>query len=233
MTLQDWFFDMIIGFLRSPRWKTPVMSFLDEHCIVFDSEEENKLEFTAIHQKFKKIVEDLLAELMAELGVTDQQFVEACEKAAQNPVHKKIVDQIMAVDNFSAFKRLMIKRNNELTLQAEAMMAQQTNPDAAANAQAPATGSDPTKEAAEREAAKAAYKVAQELERQEEEEMIRRAIEESEKLEQHQKAQVDEEEEMIRQAILMSQQEEDARIARQKTAQAQEEADIAKAVAQV
>jgi len=40
---------MIIGFLRSPRWKTPVMSFLDEHCIVFDTEEENKLEFTAIH----------------------------------------------------------------------------------------------------------------------------------------------------------------------------------------
>jgi hypothetical protein len=41
---------MIIGFLRSPRWKTPVMSFLDEHCIVFDNEEENKLEFTEIHK---------------------------------------------------------------------------------------------------------------------------------------------------------------------------------------
>jgi len=41
---------MIIGFLRSPRWKTPVMSFLDEHCIVFDNEEENKLEFTDIHK---------------------------------------------------------------------------------------------------------------------------------------------------------------------------------------
>jgi len=26
------------------------MSFLDEHCISFDSEEENKLEFTAIHK---------------------------------------------------------------------------------------------------------------------------------------------------------------------------------------
>jgi hypothetical protein len=25
----DWFFDIIINFLRSPRWKTPVMSFLD------------------------------------------------------------------------------------------------------------------------------------------------------------------------------------------------------------
>ena len=62
---------MIIGFLRSPRWKTPVMSFIDEYCTVFDDEEENKLEFTKIHkvsftfsdsicfQDFKKIVEDL------------------------------------------------------------------------------------------------------------------------------------------------------------------------------
>ena len=47
---EDWFFDMIIGFLRSPRWKTPIMSFIDEHCVVFDDEDENKLEFTKVHQ---------------------------------------------------------------------------------------------------------------------------------------------------------------------------------------
>jgi hypothetical protein len=29
---------------------------------------------------------------MRDLGVTDQQFVDACEKAALNPIHKKIVD---------------------------------------------------------------------------------------------------------------------------------------------
>ena len=59
---------------------------------------------------------------MTELGVTDDQFMEACEKAASNPVHKKIVDQIMAVDNFLAFKRLMIKRNSELNAQAEKLI---------------------------------------------------------------------------------------------------------------
>ncbi len=74
---------MIIGFLRSPRWKSPVMSFLDEKCIAFDVEDENKLEFTTIHnvsffytitllKEFKKLVESLLEELMADLGVTDQ-----------------------------------------------------------------------------------------------------------------------------------------------------------------
>jgi hypothetical protein len=38
------------------------------------------------------MVDDLLSELMAELGVTQEQFIEACEKASANPLHKKIVD---------------------------------------------------------------------------------------------------------------------------------------------
>ena len=117
------------------------MSFLDEKCVLFDNEEENKLEFTPVHnvshllshsflKEFKKLVEGLLEELMRDLGVTDQQFVEACEKAAHNPIHKKIVDQIMAVDNFLAFKRLMVKRNNELNQQVLAMdkVTQQKQP---------------------------------------------------------------------------------------------------------
>jgi len=46
------------------------MSFLDEYCIVFDNEEENKLEYTSIHNEFKKLVEELIGELLAELEVT-------------------------------------------------------------------------------------------------------------------------------------------------------------------
>jgi hypothetical protein len=68
----DWFFDIIINFLRSPRWKTPIMSFLDEYCIVFDNEEENKLEYTSIHSQFKNLVDELIGCLIAELGVTQE-----------------------------------------------------------------------------------------------------------------------------------------------------------------
>ena len=57
-----------------------------------DEEDEHKLEFTKIHNDFRKIVEELLEELMTELGISDTQFLEACEKAEQNPIHKKIVD---------------------------------------------------------------------------------------------------------------------------------------------
>ena len=87
------------------------MGFIDDNCIAFDDEDEHKLEFTKIHNEFKTIVEGLLEELMAELGVSDAQFLEACERAEQNPVHKKIVDQIAAVEDFIAFKKLMVKRN--------------------------------------------------------------------------------------------------------------------------
>jgi hypothetical protein len=90
------------------------MSFLDEYCIIFDSEDENKLEYTPIHMNFKKIVEELIGELLAELGVDQDTFMQACDKAEKNPIHKKIVDQIAAVDNFMAFKKLMCKRNAEL-----------------------------------------------------------------------------------------------------------------------
>ena len=46
---QDWIFDCLITFLKSPRWKTPVVSYIEEHCLIFDNEEENKLEYTTIH----------------------------------------------------------------------------------------------------------------------------------------------------------------------------------------
>ena len=98
------------------------MSFLDHHCIIFDNEEENKLEYTPVHNEFKNLVEDLIGCLLAELDVTQEVFMEACEKANKNPVHKKIVDQIVAVDNFVAFKKLMCKRNTELNEQAMKML---------------------------------------------------------------------------------------------------------------
>ena len=54
--------------------------------------------------------------------MTQEQFMDACEKANKNPIHKKIVDQIVAVDNFVAFKKLMCKRNTELNEQAMKML---------------------------------------------------------------------------------------------------------------
>lgn len=93
------------------------------------------------------MVDDLLSELMAELGVSQDQFLSACEKASANPLHRKIVDQITAVDNFVAFKKLMVKRNTELNEQAMRMINGEADPQQVAAAggkiNPPAPGAKP------------------------------------------------------------------------------------------
>ena len=61
---------------------------------------------------------------MAELEITQEQFLDSCHKAQSNPIHARVVDQITAVDNFIAFKKLMIRRNTELNEEALTMMLQ-------------------------------------------------------------------------------------------------------------
>lgn len=80
------------------------------------------------------------------------------------------------------------------------------------------------------EAMRNAYRVAQELEKAEEEEMIRRAIEESERFANMQKSAYDEDEEMMRRVLEMSQNEEDDRQRRLTSIKLQEEQDQANSI---
>ena len=65
----------------------------------------------------------MLSNLLSDLGLTDEQFAQACMKASANPLHQKLVAEILAVDNFSAFKKLMQKRNKEMNEQAMQAMS--------------------------------------------------------------------------------------------------------------
>jgi hypothetical protein len=42
-----------VGFLDSPLWAAPVGNFIDQNCVIFDSEEENKLEYTPVHNGYR------------------------------------------------------------------------------------------------------------------------------------------------------------------------------------
>ncbi len=59
---------------------------------------------------------------MAELEITQEMFLEACDKAQSDPRHAKIVQQILAVEDFLTFKKLMAKRNAELNAEALKVM---------------------------------------------------------------------------------------------------------------
>jgi len=76
--------------LSSPTWKNPIINFIDENCIVFEDAEENSLEYTSVHNRFKKLVDSQLEGFIQDLGIQPQDFLTACSKAASK-VHKNLL----------------------------------------------------------------------------------------------------------------------------------------------
>eukprot|EP00818_Percolomonas_sp_WS_P001992 CAMPEP_0117443072 /NCGR_PEP_ID=MMETSP0759-20121206/4497_1 /TAXON_ID=63605 /ORGANISM="Percolomonas cosmopolitus, Strain WS" /LENGTH=510 /DNA_ID=CAMNT_0005235017 /DNA_START=246 /DNA_END=1778 /DNA_ORIENTATION=+ len=113
-----WLFDSIIGFLKSPMWVNPIQSFIDEYCVIFDTEDENKFSFSQLHEEFRELIDSLLHEHLADLGVSEEQFVQ-CVENGNNPELKKVVSEyLLAMDDFVTFKQMMEKRNIQLEYQA-------------------------------------------------------------------------------------------------------------------
>jgi len=79
-----------------------------------------------VHTKFKQLVEDLIDFHLKDIQVSEEAFVRACN-ISKSPNDKKVFDQILAVDNFVAFKKLMVNRNKELELEVHKAIGDKTS----------------------------------------------------------------------------------------------------------
>ncbi|XP_068927852.1 cilia- and flagella-associated protein 36 isoform X2 [Petaurus breviceps papuanus] len=125
----EWVVESIAGFLRGPDWSIPILDFLEQKCEVFDDEEESKLTYTEIHQEYKELVEKLLESYLKEIGINEDQFQEACTsplaKSRTSQVREikgihveAILQPVLAAEDFSIFKAMMVQKNIEMQLQA-------------------------------------------------------------------------------------------------------------------
>lgn len=60
----------------------------------------------------------MLSDLIAELGINEEQFVKVIERGLSTLEHKKVFNQVVLVENFLVCKKLMLKRNKELEVEA-------------------------------------------------------------------------------------------------------------------
>ena len=84
-----WLFDSVAQFLKGPEWAVPVWDFIDQNCIVFDSEEENKLAYNDVFNLFREMVESLLGAHLTEMGCSMEQFAELCGRFGTTDVGKE------------------------------------------------------------------------------------------------------------------------------------------------
>eukprot|EP00743_Colponemidia_sp_Colp-15_P001413 GILK01001550.1.p1 GENE.GILK01001550.1~~GILK01001550.1.p1 ORF type:complete len:467 (-),score=130.55 GILK01001550.1:826-2181(-) len=123
MADEDWIYDYILQFLKSPSWTVPILSFIDDNCVVFDNEEENKFIYTDIHNQFKEMIDNLLDLHLSELGLSPEALVTALSKGNNQDVHAVILEQLLAAEDFLNFKKLMVRRNMELEIEALKMLS--------------------------------------------------------------------------------------------------------------
>eukprot|EP00667_Euglena_gracilis_P010353 EG_transcript_10543 len=116
--VEEWLFDSISQFLRSPWWGFPIQTFIDENCLSFEGSEESSLAQTAIHESFRELVDKVLGEHLSSLGISAEQFISACDKGKNKELHALVSEYILALDDFVVFKKMMEKRNVELELEA-------------------------------------------------------------------------------------------------------------------
>lgn len=88
----QWLYEYLLQYLTSPLWKVPIYEFLDENCIVFDDDEENKFSYTEIHNKFKKMIEAMIETLMAEIGIDEVKLLQYIEIGLKSTHHKKVFE---------------------------------------------------------------------------------------------------------------------------------------------
>ncbi|XP_037383323.1 cilia- and flagella-associated protein 36 [Talpa occidentalis] len=115
----EWVVESIAGFLRGPDWSIPILDFVEQKCEVFDDEEESKLTYTEIHQEYKELVEKLLESYLKEIGINEDQFQEACTSPlAKSRTSQAILQPVLAAEDFTIFKAMMVQKNIEMQLQA-------------------------------------------------------------------------------------------------------------------
>ena len=62
---EKWVYDYVRQYLTSPIWRNPLLDFIEENCLLFEDQQENKFESTKIFQEFTGL-SALLLETMIE-----------------------------------------------------------------------------------------------------------------------------------------------------------------------
>jgi len=64
------------------------------------------------------MIETKVEGMLQDLGIDEENFAKCLAIGLKNQHHRKIFEQLLLIDNFLVFKRLMVKRNKELELEA-------------------------------------------------------------------------------------------------------------------
>ena len=109
-----WIIESIIQFTRSRQWRRDLKQFTEANCFSFMDVEENSHDHFRIYNEFIALVESKLEQFMTEIGLTEEEFYRGVELAYRTQTYSNFVEQLLSLEDFELFKRMMIKTNKKL-----------------------------------------------------------------------------------------------------------------------
>lgn len=63
--------------------------------MIFDNDDENKFAYSDLHQEFKDLIENMISNKLAEVGIAAEDFAEACQSDRfGREVNKSVYEQV-------------------------------------------------------------------------------------------------------------------------------------------
>lgn len=122
-----WIIESIIQLTRSRQWRRDIRNFTESNCLTFENKEENSHDHYKIYNDFIQLVEKKLETFIVEIGLTEQEFYMGVQLAYQMKAYSNFVEQLLSLEDFELFKRMMIKTNKKLEYEARKYYGEKTD----------------------------------------------------------------------------------------------------------
>lgn len=122
---QNWIIESIIQYSSLPEYRNTYEDFIEANCLTFEDIEENRHEHFQIHKNYIVMVEKNLEKLISTLSIEPEILFGALQSSYRYVEYRPFIAEILNSDDFLLFKQMMVKKNKELEY--ETMMFMKEN----------------------------------------------------------------------------------------------------------
>jgi hypothetical protein len=104
----DKFIGELVNFVAGDKFQTMFESFFLDNALIFTNDEEHKLQYFEIYQRFHKMFEDQLETFCEDIGLSQNEFMKKCREATtDDPKAKHYINILMSSVEYETFVKLM------------------------------------------------------------------------------------------------------------------------------
>jgi len=125
---EQWILDSLVMYLRGPIWNVPILNFIDEKSVIFESGHDHENEYRRVHDEFRNLVDAMLGAYMDDLCLQPENLEMALSQiqpSVRSAALQELLEPVQSAGDYVKFKELMRNKNEDLHRQAMELLVEQ------------------------------------------------------------------------------------------------------------